>query len=385
MIRDTMAAALGSVGAGPVEIGESAASHVEKALGLALLLALAAGCAVVLQPFFLAILWAAVLVISTWPVYLRIERLVNGRRTLAALLTTLLLSTVLLLPLVLLGVRLTDSVMHLADAVRSAVNDGLPPPPAWLPEVPLVGHRLEASWLAAANDPQVLHDTVQSRIGPIQSWLLARGSDLAQGLAQLTLSLVTAFFFYRDGPAVVRAVQAIMTRVTGERAHRLSGSAATTINGVVRGLLGTSFIQAVLAAAGYWAAGVPGAVFLGFLSFFLTLIPAGLALIWLPAALWLSSKGEMEWGIFVAAWGFFVGALDTVLRPYLMRSPLPFLLLLLGVIGGALSFGLIGIFLGPTLLAVGYSLLQEWSNEPGLPEEGPVAPSGATTIAGRAL
>jgi predicted PurR-regulated permease PerM len=379
MIRETTAAAPGSVGAGPGEIGDSAGSHVQKVLGLALLFALGAGCAVVLQPFFLAILWAAILVISTWPVYLRIERLVNGRRTLAALLTTLLLSTVLLLPLVLLGVRLTDNVVHLADAVRSAVKDGLPPPPpAWLAKVPLVGGRLEASWLAAANDPQVLHDTVQSRIGPIQSWLLARGSDVAQGLVQLSLSLVTAFFFYRDGPAVVRAVQAIMTRIAGERSHRLSAAAATTINGVVRGLLGTSFIQAILAAAGYWVAGIPGAIFLGFVSFFLTLIPAGLALIWLPAAIWLVSKGEKEWGAFVAVWGFIVGALDNVLRPYLMRSPLPFLLLLLGVIGGALSFGLVGIFVGPTLLAVGYSLLQEWSSEAALPEREPVEGSSVT-------
>jgi predicted PurR-regulated permease PerM len=344
---------------------ENTGLYVRKALGLTLLFALVAGCAVVLRPFLVAILWAAILVVSSWPFYCRVERLLGGRRSLAALLMTLALAAVLLVPLLLLGFRLAENVGRLAETIRSAVEAGPPAPPAWLADIPIAGKRLTATWLAASKDAQSLNAFVQDHIAPVRDWLLARGADVAGGLLQLSLSLLTAFFFYRDGPAILRTTNAIIARISGTRSDRFSETAGGTINGVVRGVLGTAIIQAILAGAGYWIAGVPGALFLGFLSFFLSLVPLGLALIWVPAAIWLASHGMKEWALFTAIWQFFIGTLDNFLRPWLIRSgsDLPFLLVLLGIVGGAVGFGLVGVFLGPTLLAIAYSLAQEWGGE----------------------
>jgi predicted PurR-regulated permease PerM len=341
-------------------------SYVEKVLAVILLLGLALGCLAVLQPFLAAMLWATILSFSTWPVYARLERLLNGRRGVAALVMTLGAAALLLVPLVILGARVTGSLATLIEALRLTLANGLPPLPSWIAELPLVGTRLAAFWERAAHDSAVLNAAVQPYFVPARDWLIARGGDLLQGILQVSLSLIVAFFFYRDGPAVLKVLDAIVARLAGARSGRLLRAAGGTINGVVRGVLGTSLIQAILMASGLWLAGVPGAVFLGLVSFFLSLIPMALALIWIPAAIWLASKDAMAWAGFIAIWGALVGQIDNVLRPYLIRkgSELPTLLIFLGVLGGALVFGFIGIFLGPTLLAVGYSLVQEWgSNE----------------------
>jgi predicted PurR-regulated permease PerM len=358
-------------------------SYVRKALGLTLLFALVAGCLAVLHPFVVAILWAAILVVTTWPIYHWVEGRLNGRRSLAAGLMTLGLAVVMLLPLVVLGAQLTENVLQLTETVRSAMASGAPPPPAWLRDIPLVGSRIEASWLVATKDTESLRAAIQDHIGPVRDWLLARGADLLQGMLQLTLSLITSFFFYRDGPAIRRTADVIVSKISGVPARRFSETAGSTISGVVYGVLGTALAQAVLAALGYWVAGIPGALFLGFLSFFFTLIPAGLAVIWIPAAFWLVGQGEKEWAIFIVVWGLLVGALENVLRPYLIGhgSDLPFLLVLLGVIGGALSFGLVGIFLGPTLLALAYGLVREWGDE-GVHAQSPTT-SGAAGLFAR--
>jgi predicted PurR-regulated permease PerM len=363
-------------------------SYVQKALGLALLFLLLAGCALVLRPFLAAILWAAILAVSTWPVYVRVERFMGGYRTPAALVMTLLLASLLLVPFLLLGISLTENVVRLAGVVRSAMAHGPLPPPGWLTGLPLVGGRLEAFWLTALRDADSLRATVQAHIGGIEAWLLARGGDLGAGVLQLSLSLLTAFFFYRNGPNVVQTGDAVVTEIAGNRSQRLCAVAAGTINGVVRGLLGTALIQALLCTIGYWIAGVPAALLLGFLSFFLSFIPLGLAVVWLPAALWLASQGDKDWALFIALWGFVVGMIDNFLRPYLIGhgTSLPFLLLLLGMFGGAASFGLVGLFLGPTLLAIAHSLLQEWSNERSAAADAVALPrGGAASSANPAL
>jgi predicted PurR-regulated permease PerM len=260
-----------------------------------------------------------------------------------------------------MGARLGHEVVQLVAALRSVAESGIPPPPAWLADFPLGGKRLDALW--RSYDVEGLREALRNNIGPIRDWLLARGADLGEGIFQVILSLVTAFFFYRNGPAVVVLLQRAVAKVTGAHAPGLSATTKATINGVARGLLGTAVIQAILLTIGLAVAGVPAPLFLGFLAFFLSLVPAGLALLWLPAALWLASQGLEGWALFVAIWGAIVGFIDNFTRPYLMggEAGLPFLLILLGVIGGAMSFGLVGLFLGPTLLAIALSLLREWA------------------------
>jgi predicted PurR-regulated permease PerM len=178
------------------------------------------------------------------------------------------------------------------------------------------------------------------------------------------LSLLIAFFLYRDGRAAAARLETVVGQLAGGRAHTLLGVASGTIKGVVYGILGTNLVQGVLAAIGFWLSGVPGAFLLGVLSFFLTTIPMGPVIIWVPAVLWLFHIGDTGWAVFLALWSFGVfGPLENVLRPYLISrgSDLPVILVLFGMIGGLLAFGFLGIFLGPVLLAVSFTLAEEWS------------------------
>lgn len=201
--------------------------------------------------------------------------------------------------------------------------------------------------------------------GPATQWLIGLGTKLGRGVLDLALSVVAAFFFFRDGAYGARRLKVLLERVAGARGHRLLDVAETTINGVVYGMLGTALAQGALAAFGLWLSGVPGALFLGLLTSLLSFVPMGPPMVWFPATLWLFSTGEIEWGVFMGLWGFLVvSTVDNVIRPYFISlgSALPLLLVLLGVLGGIVAFGLLGVFIGPTLLAVGYTLLREWSH-----------------------
>ncbi|WP_175429613.1 AI-2E family transporter [Azospirillum argentinense] len=221
-----------------------------------------------------------------------------------------------------------------------------------------------------ASGDSNLRTTLRPYLGQIRDGVLASGGHLLSGTSLIALSVLIAFFLYRDGRTAVRRLHSIVGRIAGARARQSLDVAADTINGVVHGVLGTALVQAIAATVGYWIAGLPGALLLGFITFFLTLVPMGPALIWLPAAIWLASQGRTGMAIFLVAWvGLLVGSLENILRPILIgrSSDLPFIIIFLGIVGGLVAFGLIGIFLGPTLLAVAYGLIREWSggNEPG--------------------
>lgn len=337
-------------------------SYVEKALGLALLLILAVGCILVLMPFLNAILLAVTLCVSTWPLYRRTEHLFGGRRTLAAMLMTVVTASLLLVPLVALGANLADDVARLGAAVRSALESGLPPP-GWLKSLPLVGGEVERIWLRVSQQGAGFGPTIAPYMGPLREWALRQGASLLSGTLQVAISILLAFFLYRDGAYVEERLESAMSRLAGWRARRVLQAAGATIKGVVNGVLGTALAQGILLGLSFWLAGVPGAVVLGALGVMLALIPLGLLLLWLPASLWLMSEGQTAWAVFVIAWnGLIVGSLDNVLRPYLISrgSRLPMMLIFLGLLGGILTFGIVGIFLGPVLLAVAHALFQDW-------------------------
>lgn len=345
-------------------------SYVRKALVLSMMLILLIGCFVVLRPFIAAILWAVILSFSTWPLHRRIERALGGRTTLAAAIMTLMIMAILVGPLAALGIKLSENVFRVVETVHAAMDRGLPPLPDWLIGVPMLGDRLQETWSVLVSGESNLRTTLQPYIGQIRDLALASGGHLLSGTSLIALSVLIAFFLYRDGRTAVRRLRSIVGRIAGARARQSLDVAAETINGVVHGVLGTALVQAIAATVGYWIAGIPGAMLLGFVSFFLALVPMGLALIWLPAAIWLASQGRTGMAIFLVAWvGVLVGSLDNILRPILIgrSSDLPFIIIFLGIVGGLVAFGLIGIFLGPTLLAVAYGLIREWSggNEPG--------------------
>ena len=347
--------------------------RLEQLAGLFVLLLVAIGCFVVLRPFLAALLWATILSIATWPAFRRLERVTGGRTTLAAAVMTIVLAVALLVPIGILGTSLADNFARLSSQVISVLEGGPPPPPPWVVELPVVGPDLAEAWHYFGDDSGRFADTVREYAGPATQWLIGLGTKLGRGVLDLALSVVAAFFFFRDGAYGAKRLKVLLDRVAGARGHRLLDVAETTINGVVYGMLGTALAQGALAAFGLWLSGVPGALFLGLLTSLLSFVPMGPPMVWLPATLWLFSTGKIEWGVFMGLWGFLVvSTVDNVIRPYFISlgSALPLLLVLLGVLGGIVAFGLLGVFIGPTLLAVGYTLLREWSHSEHLEESG---------------
>jgi predicted PurR-regulated permease PerM len=322
-----------------------------------------AGCLVVLRPFVSTLLWAVILCFATWPVYQRLLGWVRNRRSLAAILMTFAMVLIVLLPFVVIGMSLADNVRDFTVAARHWIDEGPPAPPEWLGKVPIIGQNAVEKWQSLAQDTSQLWAASKKWIEPVSAGLLRVALGAGRGLVELALSIFIAFFLFRDAPSFVKAMNAAVHRIGGERGGHLLTVAGNTVRGVVYGILGTALVQAIVAGFGYLIAGVPGVALLVLLTFFSSIVPVvGTGLVWVPVALWLFHTGATGWAIFMIVWGLAIGGLDNVIKPWLISqgSDLPFLLIFFGVLGGALAFGFIGVFLGPTLLSVGYKLVVEW-------------------------
>lgn len=341
----------------------STSRQVERNVGIVALVFLLVGCVLVLRPFVSAFLWAVVLCISTWPVQQKLSQWTGQRRTLVALILTLLITLVFFLPFFIAGISLADNVKTASVAVRQWLDAGPPEPPTWLPKLPLVGESATEAWRDLAGDSRKLIQALKEYVEPASQWALKAGLKLGGGLIELGASIFLAFFLYRGGEGLAERLKSTIGKVAGERGQRLLNLARDTVCGVVHGIVGTALVQGILAWIGFLIAGVPASALLGLLTFFLSIVPMGPPLVWIPATIWLFYNGSVGWGVFMGIWGMGVSSIDNFIKPWLISygSKLPFLLILIGVIGGALAFGFIGVFLGPTLLAVGYRLVDEWT------------------------
>lgn len=331
---------------------------------LATITLLALGCLIVLRPFLAAILFAAAVAISSWPLYLSLLARMRGRRTPAALTMTLSLTLLVILPLALVAYNLADDVGRFYEQVKLAVETGAVVPPAWLKEIPLVGASVDSYVREVTGSRAQMMELAKRMLEPARHYLLSGGIVLGTGVAQLSLAVFVSFFLYRDGATLVGAIAAGMRRLMGESAAKVGDIVSQTVRGVMYGLLGTALAQALVAALGFAIAGVPAVPLLGVATFVMSLVPVGPPIVWGGAAIWLFSEGRSGWGVFMLVWGLvLISGVDNVVKPLLISrgSDLPFLLVLLGVLGGVLAFGFVGLFIGPTLLAVGYSLLRDWT------------------------
>lgn len=275
---------------------------------------------------------------------------------------TLMLAIVLLGPIALIGTVLTENVATLGERLRAAMESGMPAP-HFLDDVPIVGKPLAEKWNQLVADGTLTAEARQL-LGSAVQRLLGAAAVVGSGIAELALSIFCTFFFFRDGEAAVHRVSDIAKQVAGGRGERLLSVGHLTLKGVVYGVLGSVFAQALLSTFGYWLAGVPAPFFLGLATGFFGIIPAGVGLVWIPATLWLFHVDQTGWGIFVLVWSVvLVGNIDSVIKPLFVSrgTDLPLLIILIGILGGAIAIGFIGLFLGPTILAVLYALMREWS------------------------
>lgn len=337
---------------------------IEKLAAIFALIVLIGGSLLVLAPFTTALLWGAILAFSSWYPYSVLSRWMGNRRSLAAVICVLLAAVIVLGPFVYAGASVSAHIDELAGLADRFRDQGLPPLPDWITGLPYVGSYLQNSWDKLIHADSEMVSNLRKLIAPVGHVVLGAGLSIGAGLGQLALSIVLAFFFYTGGEFAVAWLRAGMRRIAGERADHLLALAGNTVKGVVYGVLGTAFVQAVLAGIGFWIAGVPGAAILGFVTFFLSVIPVGPPLVWIPAALWLYHTGSLGWAIFMAVWGVGVVSMaDNVIKPLLISkgTDMPLIWVMLGVFGGALAFGFLGVFIGPTLLAVAYALLRDWT------------------------
>jgi len=326
----------------------------------------AVGCIAVLYPFFSALLWAGILVYTTWPVHEWIRGHLHLRRTVAALVMVLLTAVILVLPIALAAPGGTDDVVQLRHVIEAALRGGLPTSPHWLWDLPLVGPSLAELWDHWAADIGALLEALRPYLGIVLEGGLSLLLGIANGVVMFLLALFVAFFFYVYGEPIAARLRLTLHRVAGNQAERLAEVTGATVRGVVYGIVGTAVVQGILTAFGLWLSGVPRPLLLGGVAGFLSVLPIGAPVVWIPAALWLLGTGHITWGIFLAAYGVIaVSGADSVIRPWFIArgAHLPFLLTILGVLGGALAFGLLGIFLGPVLLGVGFTLMNEWVKE----------------------
>jgi predicted PurR-regulated permease PerM len=332
---------------------------------MALAALLLIGCVAVLMPFTGTLLFAIVICVTTLPVRNRLLTLCRGRGSLAAALMSALLLVLLVAPMALLSGSLADGVELAIRFLKPMLESGLPADaPAWVTKIPVVGAGISDYWHKLVESREEMNGLLRQFLDPTRKLALATVSLFAQGLLQLLLVIFFVFFIFRDADTYATALHTGSRKVAGELGERMLNLAEGTVTGVMVGIVGTAAAQSLVAMVGFLIAGVPGVIILTFATFFFSMVPViGATLIWVGAAAWLYNGGEAGWAIFMVLWGMFgISSVDNFLKPILISrtASLPLLLIVVGVFGGVLVFGFIGIFLGPTLLALGRVLIGEW-------------------------
>ncbi len=319
----------------------------------------------VLRPFLLAAIWAAMIVVATWPLMLRLEARVR-RRTFAVIVMTGAMLLIFVVPLLLAIQALVGNIDVITEWLSLLPTMSIPPPPDWVSSVPLIGAKVAERWaeVAAAGTSEVL-TRLQPFLDDIAKWLASVAGGVGVLGFEFLLTVVIAAIMYAQGEAARDGLVRFGRRLAGERGESVITLAGQAIRAVALGVVVTALVQTVLAGVGLFATGVPFAGFLTAVILLLCIAQIGPVIVLVPAVIWLYWSGDTLWGTVLLVWSIAVGPLDNILRPILIRrgADLPMLLIFAGVIGGLVAFGIIGLFVGPVVLAVTYTLLKDWVAE----------------------
>ena len=316
-----------------------------------------------LLPFLSAMIWAATIVIATWPVLLRLERFTGGRRSLAAGSMTLLVLLAFIVPFGVAMSTLLDAAQQSPALIADFLAHGLRPPPEWIAKIPWVGPDLADRWQSVSSGgTDALRALVQPYAGTAAAVAIAATGGVGRAVVLVLLTVILVGLLYSKGEIVAGGALAFAHRLggdTGERAIILAGQA---IKSVALGVVVTALVQSILAGIGLWICGIPHAGVLTAIAFILGIAQIGPLPVLALSVVWLYWIGSSGWATVLLIWSVPVISLDNVLRPLLIRRgvQLPLLLILAGVIGGLIGFGVVGLFIGPVVLAVTYTLVREW-------------------------
>lgn len=324
----------------------------------------------ILQPFLPALIWATMIVVTTWPLLLRVQRWLGGRRSLAVTAMTIVMLTVFVVPIAAAALTLIENANEIGHWIASLGDVRLPMPPDWLKNVPIVGASSDATWREiAAAGPEELARLLTPYFAKGVAWLAAEAGGVGKLALQVLLIVLLSAILYAQGESASRLVHGFANRLAGERGVGAVKLAGQAIRAVALGVVVTAVVQTLLAGLGLAVAGVPFAGLLSAVMLILAVAQIGVVPVMLCAVGWLYWKDQTVVATVLLVWTLLVGTIDNVLRPLLIRqgANLPLLLIFAGVIGGLLAFGLVGLFVGPVILAVSYTLLLAWIDE-GLPK-----------------
>lgn len=332
-------------------------------LTIVFLAAMILACFWIMRPFLPAIIWGAMIVIATWPLLLKIQHRLWGRRRLAVAAMTVLLLLLFIIPCALAIGTIVENRDQIVHWVKMLADLSLPVAPEWLGNLPFVGKLLVDSWQKIlATSP----DEMAARIAPFSSkiarWLASQAGSFGVMFIHFLLTVVVAAVMYSYGEQAADGIRRFARRLAGQRGDAAALLAAQAIRAVALGVIVTAFVQSVMAGIGLAVVGVKYATLLTALIFVLTIAQISALPVLIPCVIWLYWQGSPGWGTALLVWSMLVGTIDNFLRPILIRrgANIPLLLILLGVIGGLIAFGFIGLFIGPMVLAVSYTLVVEW-------------------------
>ena len=334
-------------------------------LAILLMIVLVGGSFWVLRPFLLSMIWAMMIVVATWPMMLKLQGRLRRRGFAVAIMSGVMV-LVFVVPLLLAIETLIDNADTIARWGRTLATSPIPPPPDWLSRIPLVGAKLTEYWTSTAAAGK---DQLASRLAPYAAtaaqWFAGALGSFGMLVIQFLLTVLIAVIVYTRGEAAREALIRFGRRLAGERGENVVILAGQAIRAVALGVVVTAMAQTVLAGIGLAVAGVPFAGLLTGVILLLCIAQIGPVIVLAPAVIWLFWSDSTGWGFALLVWTILVGLMDNVLRPILIRkgADLPLLLIFAGVIGGLLAFGIIGLFVGPVVLAVSYTLLMAWVGE----------------------
>jgi predicted PurR-regulated permease PerM len=337
-------------------------------LAVVFLFALIAASVWILWPFLAAAVWATMIVVATWPMLLTLQRWLLGRRWLAVTVMTLLLLAILVLPFLFVISAVMEHFKEISAWTTSLANFTPPPPPDWLGKIPLVGARATARWQQVAElSREDLAARLAPYVGGIARWIAEQLGSLGLLLSQIVLTVLVSAVLYATGESAASMALRFGARLAGEQGERAIRLAGQAIYGVALGVVLTAFVHAVLGGIGLAVAGVPFAVMLTGVMFISAIVQIGVIPFMLCAVAWLYWTGDTTWGTVLLVWTLVIAPVDNILRPILIKqgADLPLLLIIAGVIGGLLAFGIVGLFVGPVVLAVAYTLFTAWIGEDG--------------------
>lgn len=322
----------------------------------------------IVKYFIVPVVWAAIIAYMTWPVYLWIQRKFTGthRPNLSAMVMLSFIILIFGIPLITSIVLLQREAWHLyADLQRQLFSGGLSVPD-YVAKLPIIGAEIVKAVQEFNNDPSEISRNVGAWIQNHLGYGRLVLNEISKNMVKLFFTLFSLFFFYRDGLSILKQITRAIEMVVGERIHHYLSTISETTRAVVYGIGLTALAQGILAGISYFVAGVPNPMLLTMMTFVLALIPFGTPVAYGSVALWLLSKGFMVEAIGVMAWGIcIVSTSDNVIRPLVISgaTQIPFLLIMFGVLGGIASFGLIGLFTGPVILAILLAIWREWIHE----------------------